>query len=88
MKFQWWTVSLVNAIPFAGKKKGSYSGIDGLIYFKPEGKTTEKAIVSVKGERWEGRFLRLFGGPGGGRTHNLPSLVSTTDDCVADRSPG
>jgi site-specific DNA-methyltransferase (adenine-specific) len=42
-------VSLVNAVPFAGKKKGADSGIDGLIYFKPEGKITEKAIVSVKG---------------------------------------
>jgi hypothetical protein len=39
----------VNAVPFAGKKKGADSGIDGLIYFKPEGKITEKAIVSVKG---------------------------------------
>ena len=48
-QFQWWAVSLVNAVPFAGKKKGADTGIDGLIYFKPEGKTTEKAIVSVKG---------------------------------------
>ena len=32
-----------------GKKKGADSGIDGLIYFKPEGKMTEKAIISVKG---------------------------------------
>jgi site-specific DNA-methyltransferase (adenine-specific) len=48
-QFQWWAVSLVNAVPFAGKKKGADSGIDGLIYFKPEGKVTEKAIVSVKG---------------------------------------
>jgi DNA modification methylase len=48
-QFQWWAVSLVNAVPFASKKKGADSGIDGLIYFKPEGKTTEKAIVSVKG---------------------------------------
>jgi site-specific DNA-methyltransferase (adenine-specific) len=48
-QFQWWAVSLVNAIPFGGKKKGADSGIDGLIYFKPEGKATEKAIVSVKG---------------------------------------
>jgi hypothetical protein len=39
----------VNAVPFGGKKKGADSGIDGLIYFKPEGKATEKAIVSVKG---------------------------------------
>ena len=48
-QFQWWAVSLVNAVPFGGKKKGADSGIDGLIYFKPEGKITEKAIVSVKG---------------------------------------
>ena len=41
--------SRVNAVPFRGGKKGADSGIDGLIYFKPEGKTTEKAIVSVKG---------------------------------------
>jgi site-specific DNA-methyltransferase (adenine-specific) len=48
-QFQWWAISLVDAVPFAGKKKGADSGIDGLIYFKPDGKTTEKAIVSVKG---------------------------------------
>jgi DNA modification methylase len=48
-QFQWWAVSLVNAIPYGGKKKGTDSGIDGFIYFKPDGKTTEKAIVSVKG---------------------------------------
>lgn len=48
-QFQWWAVSLVNAVPFGGKKKGADSGIDGLIYFKPDGKKTEKGIVSVKG---------------------------------------
>jgi site-specific DNA-methyltransferase (adenine-specific) len=48
-QFQWWAVSLVNAVPYGGKKKGADSGIDGFIYFKPDGKTTEKVIVSVKG---------------------------------------
>lgn len=48
-KFQWWAVSLVKAVPYGGKKKGADSGIDGLIYFKPDARTTEKAIVSVKG---------------------------------------
>ena len=51
-QFQWWAVSLVNAVPFGGKKKGADSGIDGLIYFKDfrDGKiATEKTIVSVKG---------------------------------------
>lgn len=48
-QFQWWAVSLVDALPFGGKKKGADGGIDGLIYFKPDGKRTEKALVSVKG---------------------------------------
>lgn len=48
-QFQWWAVSLVDAVPFGGKKKGADGGIDGFIYFKPDGRTTEKAIVSVKG---------------------------------------
>jgi DNA modification methylase len=48
-QFQWWAVSLVDAVPFGGKKKGADGGVDGHIYFKPEGKKTEKAIVSVKG---------------------------------------
>jgi DNA modification methylase len=52
-QFQWWAVSLVNAVPFGGRKKGADSGIDGLIYFydfDKKGKVlTEKIIVSVKG---------------------------------------
>jgi site-specific DNA-methyltransferase (adenine-specific) len=48
-QFQWWAVSLVDAVPYGGKKKGADTGIDGMIYFKPDGKQTEKAIVSVKG---------------------------------------
>jgi hypothetical protein len=48
-QFQWWALSLVEAQPFAGKKKGADSGIDGLIYFRSDAKTTERAIVSVKG---------------------------------------
>jgi len=47
-QFQWWAVSLVDAIPFGGRKKGADGGIDGLIYFKSDAKTTEKVIVSVK----------------------------------------
>jgi Restriction endonuclease len=48
-QFQWWAVSLIDAVPYAAKKKGADTGIDGLIYFEPDGKITEKAIVSVKG---------------------------------------
>ena len=39
----------MDAVPFGGKKKGADGGIDGYIYFKPDGKKTEKAVVSVKG---------------------------------------
>lgn len=42
-------MSLVDAVPYGGKKKGADTGIDGLIYFKPDAKNTEKALVSVKG---------------------------------------
>lgn len=48
-QFQWWAVSMVDALPSGGKKKGADCGIDGIIYFKPDGKRTEKALVSVKG---------------------------------------
>ena len=48
-QFQWWAVSMVDAMPYGGKKKGADGGIDGVIYFKPDGKHTEKALVSVKG---------------------------------------
>jgi site-specific DNA-methyltransferase (adenine-specific) len=48
-QFQWWAVSLVGAVPYGGKKKGADTGIDGIVWFKPDGRTSEKAIVSVKG---------------------------------------
>jgi site-specific DNA-methyltransferase (adenine-specific) len=48
-QFQWWACSMVDAMPFGGKKKGADGGIDGIIYFKPDGRRTERAIVSVKG---------------------------------------
>jgi site-specific DNA-methyltransferase (adenine-specific) len=48
-QFQWWAISLIDAQPFAGKKKGADGGIDGLIYFRSDAKTTERAVVSVKG---------------------------------------
>ncbi len=48
-QFQWWACSLVGAIPYQGKKKGADSGIDGIIYFHEDQKTTGKIIVSVKG---------------------------------------
>lgn len=48
-QFQWWAIAMVEGVPLDGKKKGADGGIDGLIYFKPDGKRTEKALISVKG---------------------------------------
>jgi hypothetical protein len=47
-QFQWRAVSLAGAVPFGGKKKGADTGIDGIVRFKPDGRTSKKAIVSVK----------------------------------------
>ena len=48
-QFQWWAVTLINAVPYGGKKKGADSGIDGYYFCKPDGKKTEGGVVSVKG---------------------------------------
>jgi len=49
-QFRWWAVSLVEAQPFQGKKKGADTGIDGVKYFHDADKEgARKIIVSVKG---------------------------------------
>lgn len=49
-QFQWWAVSLVEAQPFQGKKKGPDGGIDGLKFFRDiDQKEVRKIVVSVKG---------------------------------------
>jgi hypothetical protein len=48
-QFQWWAVSLVEARPYGGKKKGADRGIDGILFFRSDRDRTEKALVSVKG---------------------------------------
>jgi hypothetical protein len=49
-QFQWWAVSLVEAQPFQGKKKGADGGIDGLKFFHDVDKAgARKIVVSVKG---------------------------------------
>jgi len=48
-QFQWWAVSMVDARPYGGKKKGADGGIDGILFFRSDKDKTEKALVSVKG---------------------------------------
>jgi site-specific DNA-methyltransferase (adenine-specific) len=50
-QFQWWAVSLVDAVPQGGKKKGADGGIDGVRWVKtgPRPEDVDRIIVSVKG---------------------------------------
>ena len=49
-QFQWWAVSLVEAQPYQGKKKGADTGIDGLKFFYDlTDEDARKIVVSVKG---------------------------------------
>ena len=48
-QFQLWALSMIEAQPFKGGRKGADGGVDGYLYFKPDGKVTEKVVVSVKG---------------------------------------
>jgi DNA modification methylase len=49
-QFQLWALSLLDhAQPWKGGKKGGDGGVDGYLFFKPDGKNTEKAVISVKG---------------------------------------
>ena len=49
-QFQWWALTVLNAQPVAGKKKGADKGIDGVIpFFAGPKEDYKRAIVSVKG---------------------------------------
>jgi adenine specific DNA methylase Mod len=49
-QFQYWAVSLVNAQPFQGRKKGADGGIDGIKFFHDVDKAgARKIVASVKG---------------------------------------
>ena len=47
--FQKSALAMIDAQPYKGGKKGGDGGVDGFLYIKPDGKKTEKVIVSVKG---------------------------------------
>ncbi len=48
-QFELWALSTIDAQPYKGGRKGADGGVDGYLYFKPDGKTVEKCVVSVKG---------------------------------------
>ncbi|MFW6113080.1 MAG: restriction endonuclease, partial [Thermodesulfobacteriota bacterium] len=48
-QFEWWAVSLVDALPAQDKKKGPDTGIDGYIYFFDDASgKAKKIVVQVK----------------------------------------
>lgn len=48
-QFECWAVSMIDGIPSGDGRRGPDGGIDGIIYFKPDGRRVERALVSVKG---------------------------------------
>lgn len=48
-EFQKWAIYEINGHLYKDGKKGGDGGVDGFVFFKPDGKKTEKAIISVKG---------------------------------------
>jgi len=60
-QFQWWAISLIDARPFQNKKKGSDTGIDGLIYFQDEKHIVKKVIVQVKSGHVSVKDIRDLG---------------------------
>jgi len=60
-QFQWWAVSLVDAQPWGGKKKGADGGIDGVKYFHDlDREGVRKIIVSVKGGKLKADDVRAL----------------------------
>ncbi len=58
-QFQWWAVSLVDANPYQGKKKGADGGIDGLKFFYDiEDADARKLVISVKGGKMKADDVR------------------------------
>ncbi len=60
-QFQWWAVSLVEAQPYQGRKKGADTGIDGLKFFYDlADEDAKKIVVSVKGGKLKADDIRAL----------------------------
>ncbi len=56
--FEIWAVSQIDGIP--NEKKGADRGVDGRVPFKPDGKTSKFAVVSVKGGKLKADDIRAL----------------------------
>lgn len=62
-QFEWWALSLIEARPAGGKKKGSDKGIDGIITFTDEAKgKVKQVLVQVKSGHVNSGLIRDFRG--------------------------
>lgn len=58
-QFEWWALSLIEARPVKGKKKGSDKGIDGIITFSDEANgKIKQVLVQVKSGHVNSGFIR------------------------------
>ena len=77
---------MIEAQPYKGGRKGADSGIDGYLYFKPDGKTTERAIVEVKGgENVSPQCVRALGQVVERERARIGVLVTLADPTVTMR---
>ena len=60
-QFQWWVLSLIDARPYGGKKRGADTGIDGFIYFVDEKEKIKSVVVQVKSGRVSVKDIRDLG---------------------------
>jgi site-specific DNA-methyltransferase (adenine-specific) len=64
----------------------SLSGIDGYLYFKPDGKTTEKAVIEVKGgENVSPQWIRALGQVVERERAKIGVLITLTDPTTTMR---
>ena len=60
-QFEWWSVSLIKAKPYGGKKKGADSGIDGVLFFQESDGKARKVIVQIKSGHTSVSHIRDLG---------------------------
>jgi hypothetical protein len=77
---------MIEAQPYKGGRKGADTGIDGFLYFKPDGKITQRAIVEVKsGENVSPQWVRALGQVVERERAKIGVLVTLTDPTTTMR---
>ncbi len=76
-QFQYWAVSLVDAQPAQGKKKGADKGVDGIKFFRDlDRKEPRKVVVSVKSGKLKADDVRALASVRGQQDAEIALLVT------------